>query len=304
MGMSRPVLVVIGPSASGKSTAVRELHRRGVVRVHPTWTTRPRRPDESDGALEHRFVTDADVRRARRSGLLPRNGRVAGSAVSIRTAAVTLRDDGPIDASWPARRSSSCSRRTSPTGSCTRSTTRATARGSDSSSAGATRTRSTRDSTATRPRSKPAAQIASRCFVNDGTLDDLVAAIATALARRRAARSPRIPRGETRMKPHHRSRNLAPYAIGAIGLLSGRGIHRASSPRDRWRFAIVIRHWHRRARIHGTRSRRSRTPRRALVVGRNRAGRGRRGRRTGDPGAWSSLLFVVLSSGNFKLGNK
>ena len=56
--MPRPVLVVIGPSASGKSSAVRELHRRGVVRVHPTWTTRPRRPDEGDGAPEHRFVTD------------------------------------------------------------------------------------------------------------------------------------------------------------------------------------------------------------------------------------------------------
>ena len=57
--MTRPVLVVIGPSASGKSTAVRELHRRGVAHVHPTWTTRPRRPDEGDGTLEHRFVTDA-----------------------------------------------------------------------------------------------------------------------------------------------------------------------------------------------------------------------------------------------------
>jgi ribose 1,5-bisphosphokinase PhnN len=59
-GTPRPVLVVIGPSASGKSTAVRELHRRGVVRVHPTWTTRPRRPDESAGALEHAFVSDAE----------------------------------------------------------------------------------------------------------------------------------------------------------------------------------------------------------------------------------------------------
>jgi guanylate kinase len=54
----RPVLVVIGPSASGKSTVVRELARRGIVRVHPTWTTRPRRPDERRGSLEHRFVTE------------------------------------------------------------------------------------------------------------------------------------------------------------------------------------------------------------------------------------------------------
>ena len=56
--MSRPVLVVIGPSASGKSTAVRELARRGILRVHPTWTTRARRADEVEGALEHRFVSD------------------------------------------------------------------------------------------------------------------------------------------------------------------------------------------------------------------------------------------------------
>lgn len=53
------LLVVIGPSGSGKSSAVRALERRGLVRVHPTWTTRPRRPDERLGSLEHRFVDDA-----------------------------------------------------------------------------------------------------------------------------------------------------------------------------------------------------------------------------------------------------
>ena len=55
----RPVVAVIGPSGSGKSTVVRELHGRGLVTVHPTWTTRPRRADERRGSLEHRFVTDA-----------------------------------------------------------------------------------------------------------------------------------------------------------------------------------------------------------------------------------------------------
>ena len=53
------ILVIIGPSAAGKSTVVGELHRRGVIRVHPTWTTRPPRADEADGCLEHRFVSDA-----------------------------------------------------------------------------------------------------------------------------------------------------------------------------------------------------------------------------------------------------
>lgn len=46
------------PSASGKSSVARELHRRRVLRVHPTWTTRPRRQDERPGCLEHRFVGD------------------------------------------------------------------------------------------------------------------------------------------------------------------------------------------------------------------------------------------------------
>lgn len=37
---------------------MRELADRGAVQVHPTWTTRPRRPDEAGGSLEHRFVTE------------------------------------------------------------------------------------------------------------------------------------------------------------------------------------------------------------------------------------------------------
>jgi guanylate kinase len=52
------LLVVIGASGSGKSTAVRRLVDRGRLRVHPTWTTRPRRPDERSGSAEHRFVDD------------------------------------------------------------------------------------------------------------------------------------------------------------------------------------------------------------------------------------------------------
>ena len=52
------VLAVLGPSGSGKSTVVRELHRRGVIEVTPSWTTRPRRDDELDGSIEHRFVDE------------------------------------------------------------------------------------------------------------------------------------------------------------------------------------------------------------------------------------------------------
>jgi ribose 1,5-bisphosphokinase PhnN len=54
------VLAVLGPSGSGKSTVVRELHHRRLIEVTPSWTTRPRRDDEVDGTIEHRFVDDEE----------------------------------------------------------------------------------------------------------------------------------------------------------------------------------------------------------------------------------------------------
>lgn len=54
------LLVTIGPSGSGKSSVVGRLAASGLLRVHPTWTTRPRRTDELGGALEHRFVSNAE----------------------------------------------------------------------------------------------------------------------------------------------------------------------------------------------------------------------------------------------------
>ncbi len=62
------LLAVLGPSGSGKSTVVRELHRRGVVEVTPSWTTRPRRHDELDGSVEHRFVDDEEFTARQRAG--------------------------------------------------------------------------------------------------------------------------------------------------------------------------------------------------------------------------------------------
>jgi guanylate kinase len=64
----RRVLVVLGPSGSGKSTVVRELHRRGVIDVTPSWTTRPRREDELDGSVEHRFVDSHDFTARQNAG--------------------------------------------------------------------------------------------------------------------------------------------------------------------------------------------------------------------------------------------
>ncbi len=55
-----PVLVFIGPSGSGKSTVVGELHRRGLIAVTPSWTTRPCRNGEMDHTVEHRFISDQE----------------------------------------------------------------------------------------------------------------------------------------------------------------------------------------------------------------------------------------------------
>ncbi len=62
------MLVIIGPSGGGKSTVVRALVREGVLRVHPTYTTRPRRADEAHGSAEHRFVSERQFDHLARRG--------------------------------------------------------------------------------------------------------------------------------------------------------------------------------------------------------------------------------------------
>jgi guanylate kinase len=63
-----PILVIIGPSAAGKSTAIRALYEKGLIKINPTWTTRPARPGELAEGLEHRFVTDAEFKRKDKTG--------------------------------------------------------------------------------------------------------------------------------------------------------------------------------------------------------------------------------------------
>lgn len=53
------LLVIIGPSGTGKTTALQLLHEKGVVEVTPSWTTRPPRDDEAEGTLEHTFASEA-----------------------------------------------------------------------------------------------------------------------------------------------------------------------------------------------------------------------------------------------------
>lgn len=55
---NEPLLIIIGPSGSGKSSVVQNLAKRGVVEVTPSWTTRPPRKGEIQCSIEHKFVND------------------------------------------------------------------------------------------------------------------------------------------------------------------------------------------------------------------------------------------------------
>ena len=92
------MLVIIGPSASGKSSVARELHRRRVLRVHPTWTTRPRRDDERVGCPEHRFVSDAAFDRLYAQGFFLETVAWAGGTHRYGLPPVADPPDGLVDA--------------------------------------------------------------------------------------------------------------------------------------------------------------------------------------------------------------
>lgn len=95
--MSSPLLVIIGPSGSGKSSAVRLLAGQGLLRVHPTWTTRPRRPDERLGSLEHRFVDDASFDDLAASGFFLGTVRLFGLPYRYGLPPIQRSTDGRID---------------------------------------------------------------------------------------------------------------------------------------------------------------------------------------------------------------
>ena len=92
-----PILVVIGPSGSGKSTAVRSLVERGLLRVHPTWTTRSRRPDERHGSPEHRFVDDRRFDELRDAGFFLDTVELFGLPLRYGLPAVRRSTDGRVD---------------------------------------------------------------------------------------------------------------------------------------------------------------------------------------------------------------
>jgi guanylate kinase len=94
----RPVLVIVGPSGAGKSTLAAELHRLAVIRVHPTWTTRPVRPTEAaNGSLEHRFVSDVVFDRLDERGFFVDVARPFGLVHRYGLPRVRCRTTGPVD---------------------------------------------------------------------------------------------------------------------------------------------------------------------------------------------------------------
>jgi guanylate kinase len=92
------VLVIVGPSGAGKSTLAAELQRLGVVRVQPTWTTRPPRPDEAGEPIGHRFVTDPVFDRLDEQGFFVDVARPFGLAHRYGLPALPPGSPGPVDA--------------------------------------------------------------------------------------------------------------------------------------------------------------------------------------------------------------
>ena len=66
----RPLIVLVGPSGTGKSTLARGLAAAGLVDLHRTWTTRPPRSDEAPPSSDHVFVDDSAFADAVASGEL------------------------------------------------------------------------------------------------------------------------------------------------------------------------------------------------------------------------------------------
>ena len=94
----RRLLAVNGPSASGKSSVLRELHQRGVIRVHPTWTDRPRRDAERGGSVEHRFVSDVVFDRLYAQGFFLQTAVLPGLPYRYGLPALPPVAGGPTDA--------------------------------------------------------------------------------------------------------------------------------------------------------------------------------------------------------------
>ncbi len=57
---NKPLLIIIGPSGTGKSTVIQLLLENDRLELIPSWTTRPPRDLEESRQGEHVFVSEAD----------------------------------------------------------------------------------------------------------------------------------------------------------------------------------------------------------------------------------------------------
>jgi guanylate kinase len=177
----RPVVVVIGPSACGKSSLVRALHERNLIRVHPTWTTRPRRADEGEGSTEHRFVSDPSFDALDAQGFFIDTARPFGLPHRYGLPPVHASLAGPADvvmlrAPWVERFARLVERHVvyQIEDDAERALGRLLLRGSQPLEVAARIEEYAREIASGR-------RVADRVFANDGALSDLVEAVAVAL---------------------------------------------------------------------------------------------------------------------------
>jgi guanylate kinase len=90
------ILAIIGPSASGKSSAIRQLVKKGVVTVMPTWTSRPPRPDERKGSPEHIFISNEEFTKRANEGFFLENDTMFNLPYQYGLPPITFPENGTI----------------------------------------------------------------------------------------------------------------------------------------------------------------------------------------------------------------
>ena len=66
--------------------------------IRPTWTTRPLRPEELGGTLEHRFVSDEEFDELHAGRFFCQTGAITGLPYRYGLPGFVPHDDGPLDA--------------------------------------------------------------------------------------------------------------------------------------------------------------------------------------------------------------
>jgi guanylate kinase len=175
------IVVLIGPSAAGKSSLASRLAAAGDVRVLPTWTTRPPRGDEKAGSLDHHFCSNTEFDRLLANGGMAATGRLPGLTYRYGLPAVSHHGGGrPLLVLARSQHVAPLSRLGHRAvvyhlgADVDRCRLRLAARGSSLDEAAA-RTAAHADELANGQR------LANRVFRSDGALDDLADAVGSAL---------------------------------------------------------------------------------------------------------------------------